>query len=276
MFAGSRIVFASIISTFTLLPDILSKGGAMMRYIYYIIFIFMVLSAIIGYALKGNRDTTKEAAIIINDRVITTEEFKKLSSSQPLHMMEMTDFINSVITKELLLQESKREGIDREEPFRRSIQNFYEQSLIKLLMDRKFSSLQITPDEDALNRYLASLNKKYHVTIFSFDSPEDARKSKFSDGKSRSISFVDLSRDIRDHILVLKPGRMTEPLKTGEKYVVIRLDRLETLPGQVTSDTEREKIRQMLIEEKKEQVINDWIADLRKKSSVKVFVDREK
>ena len=245
-----------------------------MRYIYYIIIILIGLSAIIGYELRSKHYPPKDAALIINGRVITIDEFNKLYSSQPPHLREKDDFINSLITKELLIQESQKEGIDKEEPFRKSIQHFYEQSLIKLLMDRKFASLNITINKDELNRYVSFLNKKLHVTIFTFDSIEEAKKGDYRDGESKGIYFVDLSKDIRESVISLEEGKMTEPIKTGDKYIIIRLDRVEIRSSQMPSDAEKERIKKMLIEEKKEIIINDWMADLRKKASIKVLINR--
>ena len=103
--------------TFFLLPDILSNGGVTMRYIYYIAIILLGLSAIIGFELRSPKNSSKDAALIINDRIFTTGEFNKLYSDQQPRMQSKTDFINSLITKELLIQESRKEGIDKEETF---------------------------------------------------------------------------------------------------------------------------------------------------------------
>ena len=243
-----------------------------MRYIYYIIIILLGLSAIIGYELRSKHSSPKEAALIINGKTITADEFSKLCALQPSHSGEKSDCINSLVTKELLIQESQKEGIDREESFRRSIQNYYEQSLIKLLMDGKRASLHIDVTDDELNRYLAFLNKKIHLTIFSFKSMEDTRKGDDRDGEKKIVYFEDLSGDMRNNIISLKEGNRTEPVKTGETYTVIRLDGLENIPSGTPSDFEKDKIKKMLVEEKKEKIINDWIAELKKKASVKILI----
>jgi parvulin-like peptidyl-prolyl isomerase len=244
-----------------------------MRYIYYIIFILLGLSAIIGYELRSKNDSFKEAALIINGRVITTDEFNKLYSSRPSHVKEKSDFINSLITKELLIQESQKEGIDKEESFRRSIQNFYEQSLIKLLIDRKFASLNITVSDEEINRYIAFLNKKLHLTMFSFDSLEEATRGNYGDGESKTIYFEGLCEDIRYCIISLKEGEMTKPIKIGEKYVVVRLDKVEISPLHKPSTIDKDRIKRMLTECKKEKMINDWITDLREKASIKILLN---
>jgi hypothetical protein len=188
-------------------------------------------------------------------------------------MQGKSDFIDSLITKELLIQESQREGIDKEEPFRRSIQNFYEQSLMKLLMDRKFASLQVSVGDEEVNSCVWSAGKKFHLTIFSFDNVEEANKSKYQDGESRSMYFEDIAGDIRSAIVRLKQGEMTAPVKSGDKYIVIRLDKVEPAARRTLLPSEVEKIKKMLTDEKKQQMIDDWIAGLRKKASVKILLD---
>jgi len=261
--------------TFFLRPDILFHGGVTMRYMYYIAVILLGLSAIIGYELRSPKSTVKDAALIINDSVLTTGEFDKLYSLQQTRMQSKADFINSLITKELLIQESQKEGIDKEEPFRRSIQNFYEQSLIKLLIDRKLASLKVTASDDEINAYLAALKKRFHITVFSFDSPEQARSSKYLDGEKRTVYLDDLAGSLRNTVLALQEGQMTEPLKTGDTCTVVRLDKVATDSSRITSGQDKEKIRTMLEEEKKENIISDWIAGLRKKATIKIQVNKK-
>lgn len=47
------------------------------------------------------------------------------------------DFIDRVVEKEILLQEAQREGLDREKDFMKSIESYWEQALLKLLLQRK-------------------------------------------------------------------------------------------------------------------------------------------
>jgi len=242
-----------------------------LRYIYYIIATLLLLSALIGYALMPSRSPEKKAALMINGKTVSADEFNKLFSSESGHPPDRETFINSLITRELLIQESQKEGIDKEESFRRSIQNFYEQSLIKLLMDRKFSSLSVSVNDNELNNYLSFLNRKMHITIFSFRNPEEARKSNLAGGERRAIYLEDLSCDLRAPVAGLKVGGRTEPIKTGGNYVVVRLDATEK-PSPLQAGQDREDVRKMLAEEKREKMINDWIAGLREKAKVKILI----
>ncbi len=241
-----------------------------MKYIYYILGFLIIVSVLIGIELKSKRNINKDIAIIINDRVITSDELKNLYESQQPYKQSKEDFINSLITKELLIQESKKIGIDKEEPFRRSIQNFYEQSLIKQLIDRKISSTSVSVGEEDVNNYINLMNKKYHVSIFNLNSPEEAEKITLLQGEKRVLLFDDMSEEIREKIINLKTGEHTLPIKSGDKYIVIRVDKIEELKGITISQEEREKIKKVLLDEKKKNLINDWISSMKTKAKIEI------
>jgi hypothetical protein len=247
-----------------------------MRYIYYILIIVFGLSVIIAYELRDKPQTTENAALIINKRIITVEEFNRLYSGCPHTTESKNEFLNDLIVKELLIQESHKQGIDREEPFRKSLQNFYEQSLIKLLMDRKFSSLNVSVSEKELDRRLALLRKRFHITILYFDTFEKARQGAYRKSETRAVHFDDLSQTLQGKIIPLTEGTATEPFKNGDVYSMIKLDRIEPDLSRIIPASEKEKIQTMLIEEQKEKLINDWISDLKNKATIRILVTGEK
>lgn len=246
-----------------------------MRYIYYIILIFLILSGALGYELLSPEVPAKDVSMVINGQVITREEFNRICSSPGDHMTTPSDAINSLITRELLIQEAQREGIDKEESFRRSIQNFYEQSLIKLLMDKKFNSLRVTVSDAELERYVSLMDKKVRLTVFTADTRQDAAKGVYKGTETREMNFDDLSRDMREQIVMLTKGEKTGPVEEGGKFIVLRLDRVGNSFRKPPSEKERDNIRKLLASEKRETIISDWIAGLRKKASVKVMLNRK-
>ena len=135
-----------------------------MKYIYSIIIIVIVFSLIIGYELFSGKRETENPALIINDKIISVNEFNQLYSTRA-DRLSKSDFISSLITKNLLIQEAQKEGINKEKSFKKSIQDFYEQSLIKILIDRKFSSIKADVTDDEVNKYTQLLNKTVHLTI---------------------------------------------------------------------------------------------------------------
>ncbi|MDP2922088.1 MAG: SurA N-terminal domain-containing protein [Candidatus Omnitrophota bacterium] len=47
------------------------------------------------------------------------------------------EYLDGIIEKEVLLQEAQRLGIDRERDFMKSIENYWEQALLRILLERK-------------------------------------------------------------------------------------------------------------------------------------------
>jgi parvulin-like peptidyl-prolyl isomerase len=245
-----------------------------MRYIYYILFILVVLSAVVGFQLMAKDDGDKNAALVINGRVITLDEFKSLRDAMSYQKGD-SDFINSLITREILIQEAQKQGIDKEEAFRKSIRNFYEQSLTKALLDKKLASLQVTVSDDELNQCIGFMNKKFHLTIFTFESLEDAEHGIYREGEETSLYFEELPKELRDRILAGREGEITDPVKTGDKYEAVRVDRIEDCSLRERSGVDIERIKTILMEEKIEKAVDDWITGLRQKSSIKILVEKD-
>ena len=247
-----------------------------MRYIYYILIIVLGLSAIIAYELRSKPHTLQDIALTVNERVISVDEFNTLYSACPYGAESKSEFINDLIVKELLIQEAQKQGIDKEESFRKSIQNFYEQSLTKTLMDRKFSSLDFSISDEEFNRRLALLTKRFHITIATFGTAEEAQEGKYRKSETKVVDFEDLSQDLKDSVVSLSEGKVSAPIRAGEQYLVIRLDKVEPGPSRSITESEKEKIKTMLVEEKKEKLINEWIAGLKSKATITIPVAGDK
>ena len=88
----------------------------------------------------SKRDRKDETVVKINAYTLTTGEFEEL-----FHEYEMNEdtpenranFLTNLITRKLLLEEAQRRGLDTQKDFLRSIENFWEQSLLRLVVDLK-------------------------------------------------------------------------------------------------------------------------------------------
>lgn len=142
-----------------------------MRYITYMI-VFLTLSlAILGYGLMSmSKKPSGNWVIKVNDRAITKEEFEKaFKRYASLHGgIDKKAFIEETITKELLIQEAKKRGIDTEDPFVYSMQNYYEQTLIKNLLQSVMSEIKFTDEEkkqEEMEKWLKELRDKASIKI---------------------------------------------------------------------------------------------------------------
>lgn len=107
----------------------------------------------------------------INDYVLTLDEFQiqlaqevKLDKEFKLTKEAKKEFLDQLITKEILIQEAKRRNLDRKEKFIRAIERYWESTLIRDLMEmeqQKIENHTVVSQEEIEIRYknMKSLDK---------------------------------------------------------------------------------------------------------------------
>jgi|WetSurMetagenome_2_1015567.scaffolds.fasta_scaffold02389_7 hypothetical protein len=237
-----------------------------MKYIYYIATVIVGALALIIIQFIADRPASPEnPAIVINDRVITVEE---LAGIKQAHDELRPDFIDSIITKELMIQEARRSGIDREEQFRKSIQNFYEQSLVKTLMERKFASLNITVSDEEIDRYYSMMDKKFSLIVARAESLENLEQGKNHQEKL-DISFADLSGKMKNMVFSLRKGEKSPPFLSGNDYIIVTLEDVQP-GGDKRQGLTKDAVKKLISEDKRERMIAEWIDGMRKKAKITI------
>ena len=86
----------------------------------------------------------KRVVAQINKYKMTADDLRYELGNVPYDNMELLgtkegrqEYIDSLVDKELLLQEAQHQGLDREKDFMKSIESYWEQTLLKLLLERK-------------------------------------------------------------------------------------------------------------------------------------------
>ncbi|MCM8766294.1 MAG: hypothetical protein NC920_05625 [Candidatus Omnitrophica bacterium] len=101
--------------------------------IFMVIFIFLLLGCV--------KKSKERPAIRINSFQMSAkefeEEFKEAGAGLlgPANQKEV--FLENLINRKLILQEAERLGLNRDKEFLKSIEHFYEQTLLKAVLDKK-------------------------------------------------------------------------------------------------------------------------------------------
>lgn len=106
----------------------------------------------------SKRNRKGETAVKINTYALTANEFEELFSEYGMKgdtPESRADFLNNLITRKLLLEEAQRRGLDTQKDFLRSIENFWEQSLLKGVVDQKVKEIEknITVTDSEVETY---------------------------------------------------------------------------------------------------------------------------
>ena len=121
----------------------------------YFVSIVILLTVAFGCS-RG--PSSKDIAVRINDYTLTSQEFNELFAEAGF--IEDTSeareaFLENLITRKLLLQEAQNEGLDKQKVFLKSIENFWEQALLSIIIERKAKEISggLRVNEDEMRKY---------------------------------------------------------------------------------------------------------------------------
>ena len=242
-----------------------------MKYVYYIVAIVIIFSGLAAYGLFDTRIEISEPVLSINDRIYSEMELEKLLKIE-LSDMNREQFIQSLIEKQLLIQQAIKMEINKEENFRRSVENFYEQSLIKILLDRKLSSMVVDVTTEEVSKYEELTGKKLTITKLIYPGIVDLKNRTNERIEVINTDFINLSDDLKFIILNLNTGESSNPQSRGEAGPVIyRLDDIQPIE-KTANDREKvfdlKRVSLFIQDKKKEQVLEKWITSIRESAEI--------
>jgi len=247
-----------------------------MKYLYFIIAIVLAITLISFYFLLPDKPIPQtDIAVTVNGHNLARKTIESRYVKFGYHSEDLPDMVDEAITREILIQEAQRQGIDREPSFREALQNYFENSLIKVLLDRQNSKISVSVSDREIDRYLSFSGKL--VTYTQLNSiPKSSDQIKTAPGITNTVLFDDLALPLRLTLFSLSPGEFRITADTGSEKYAIRLDKIEPSRPDTVSHQDRKKIRDILVEFKRERQMQKWLADLKKNASITIYQPTEK
>jgi parvulin-like peptidyl-prolyl isomerase len=239
-----------------------------MRYLYYIAGIILLVSALAAYGLMDTEIELSKPAIVVNDRIITQSELEQRIKNKPYYMSR-DQFLDSIVTEQLLIQEALRQNIHEEASFRQSVERYYEQSLIKILLDRKLADVEVTVTERELETYQRLSHSRISISKFGFPSVEQALKGPYEHAKTIESNFLDISDDLKFILLYLEKDQISKPVETGMGVLVYRLDKITPLPSSnEIRKTDMNQVTIFILDKKRENLMAEWTRQLKETAKI--------
>lgn len=242
-----------------------------MKYIYYVIAVMVVFSGLTAYGLFDNtRLEISQPFITVNDRIISENEFEKLLARKPSYMTQ-GQYIDSIVEKQLLIQEAVKMGINKEENFRQSVENFYEQSLIKILLDRKMGEFVVDVSSDEIEKYRIYMEYTFSITKHIFPTLDDFKKKTNETIEKIDKDFINLSDDLKFTVMNLAQGESSRPKSGRFGVAVYTLDGMkknENIPEELKKDFDIKKVSLYIQDKKKEQLMDEWTEQIRQSAEI--------
>jgi hypothetical protein len=207
-----------------------------------------------------------KGALVVNQRIYTPGELSVRMNTTAYHFDNKKELIANLVYRELLLQEARLEKIDREEAFRTSMRDFFEQSMIKTLLDRQYKSAKHEPNPAQISACMPLLSHRF--TLKRIDYPDQSSALSQSSGQEQTFehSYLDLPEETRAALLNLKGGELSPPLhNTGRWFRLQLLAVVKLDPAMIPTEIEQEVLCR---QELKRQSMQNWVENLYRKSDI--------
>jgi len=258
--------------------------------------VFILTSTFLVSGCAGKKSEERVIAAI-NDYRMTVEDFNYesneiLNVSRMLGEIPVTkkEMLDALITKEVLIQEAARENLDKEKNFMRSIELYWEQTLLKDLLAGKSEEIakKTVVYEDEINRYYNKMKNKIRAKIIVFSDGKYAEKAIGEKGDTLglwekepqkfAISYVIPSKlyvlgegqsPLEYYVFSVNTDKGKDVIKINGKWALIIIE--EIAPNEVKQLVSlRDEIERRIRAVKGKEAMDQWIETLHSKTRIKI------
>lgn len=147
------------------------------RFAFFLLAAFLFVS---GCGPKPGAGTDKDVVVSINDYKVTRGEFESEFKDSAYGAVDTPEsrrtFLSALIDRKLILQYAQKEGFDKETHFLKAIEKFWEQSLLKVVLDKKTIEIasqtvgadwetQRAEETKKMNDWMSGLRRGSRITV---------------------------------------------------------------------------------------------------------------
>ena len=144
---------------------------------------FLLVATLIflsGCSPASSKAKDSAIAVSVNNYYISYDEFEKEFKDSAFGRTDTPEsrkeFLDNLIDRKLILQYAQKEGFDKEKNFLKTIEKFWEQSLLKVALDKKTKEIEAklsasdweakrNEETKMVNDWMDDLRKQAHITI---------------------------------------------------------------------------------------------------------------
>jgi len=264
------------------------QAGEMIKKSLFLAAFFAVAS--LTLASCGPKPAKQEHIAVVNGAPIGVDEFAREASmasdrypeiaADPGSEEALSIVLDSMILKKLMIQEAAKMGLSEDKEFLNTIKMYWEQTLIKKLIDTRneeFAKTLSVSDEEA-EAYYRRMGGKLTLLAIKAGSEEEAGHIAAGMGKGTRPEGAEVlgpllienldAADPLASVFDMAEGDTTV-IREEDGYLAVRILRRDTVQTPPFAALSAE-IREALLERKKEQAFNDWLEDVKEAATIDI------
>ncbi|MEW6676048.1 MAG: peptidylprolyl isomerase [Nitrospirota bacterium] len=267
----------------------------------------LILTIPLLFACAKKKEQNRPYLAKVGEARITQSDFERELKNLPDFAQKMFEdssgkerFLDELIKKEILYQEALKKGLNKDTEYLKKVEDFKKITLVGQLLEKEIESKAKVSDQDVKDYYekhrenftAVSQIRASHILVKTEEEAKKilgrlkkgenfakiAKKISIDSGSAKNggdLGFFSAGQMVPEFeaaAVKLKPGEISEPVKTQFGYHIIKVT--DKKPGQ---PVEFEKIRgllsQRLSAEKQKEVFDSYIEGLKK--TYKVEINKE-
>jgi peptidyl-prolyl cis-trans isomerase C len=193
-----------------------NRGGLSMRKIFLVIMTIYISISFLTGCSSDNSDIDKRIIAQVNNYSMMVEDLRYELKNIPHDASSLLkteegrmEYMNTLLEKEILLQEAQRQGIDREKDFMKTIENYWEQALLRLLLKRKSQEIldSIGVHEEEIKEYYGNTGETLPLSEVRIDIEGVIRQEKETEAMNawmeelKGRSYIRVNKDVLNEVL---------------------------------------------------------------------------
>ncbi len=245
----------------------------------------------------ARKEPSERIVAVINDYRMTVEDFN-YESKEVLRTgigigdiaIAKEDILDALIIKEVLLQEAQKAGLDKDKNFMKTIELYWEQTLLRNLLAKKSREIEkaVTVYEGEITDYYNKMKEKIKAKVVVLANERTGRRLLTFDGdvaeyaekeaEKSSLLYIIPSRvyilgddnsPLENSIFKVERNKSRELIKINGKWALIIIE--ERIPVEAEPlSAARERITKLIKARKEREFMNEWIEALRSKARIRI------
>ena len=241
-----------------------------MKYIYSILGIILLLTCVMLTVNSNDLEQPPDKnALVVNDRSISFAELQQRWQEKPYYYRDEKALLDDLVLREVLVRQAIADGIADEEQFKRLVRDFFEQSLVKTLLDRKQQEVQVNISAADLARFRKARQSGYRLSLIRYETLQQAESGKGGRLQTMAEDYAFFPESIQLRLLALPVGQLSDPFADGAEFARMRIEKIEPLEQSETMSESDESLHGKLKYMLQQKKVGEWVDATRQRAVVR-------